>query len=58
MEEPSETIEIPMDECSKSLTKSEIIAADAQSITSAPEPNRQYSNEVQSFVQKKNIAQG
>jgi hypothetical protein len=45
-----------MDESSPS--KSEINAADSYSLAGGPEPSRQYSQEVQSFVQKKNIAQG
>lgn len=55
-EDKCEKIEIPDTEAEKSLIKHEN-AIDTQSIASA-EPTRQYTNEVQNFVQKKNIAQG
>lgn len=58
IEDKCEKIEIPDSEAEKSLLKADS-AIDTQSIASSPtEPNRQYTNEVQNFVQKKNIAQG
>ncbi len=60
IEEPCEKIEIPLEE-TKPFSMNENYPADTQSIASArnsQDSNRQYTNEVQSFVQKKNIAQG
>lgn len=59
VEEKCEKIEMPENEAMiKPAIKAES-AFDNQSIASAPvDPNRQYTNEVQNFVQKKNIAQG
>lgn len=54
-EEKCEKIEIADNDAANSLMKAES-AIDTQSI--AGDSNRQYSNEVQNFVQKKNVAQG
>lgn len=57
-EEKCEKIEISDNDAANSFMKAES-AIDTQSIAGASgDLNRQYSNEVQNFVQKKNVAQG
>ena len=58
VEDKCEKIEISDNDAEHSFMKAES-AIDTQSIAgTSGDINRQYSNEVQNFVQKKNVAQG